>query len=232
VSEPQENLRSVTMLWQNVEQFVIPTEKVVDGTVSDLMGLKGMSAAMGNQNSGTIGSNKVLLSGLGLDIESDYELVFAGYGPSADAMANGQAMAAGMPSGPPTGAITKLMASNEGKFTILDVTEDELSKMDGGRNLWVPYTIAAGTYPGQAEDVQTIAQPNFLAVNASVDEEHVYMLTKTMYENLPFLQAIHPATKAMAVEKAMAGLPVPLHPGAQRYYEEVGLEIPERLMAK
>jgi TRAP transporter TAXI family solute receptor len=124
------------------------------------------------------------------------------------------------------------MASNEGKFTILDVTEEQRMKMDGGRNLWVPYTIAAGTYPGQDKDINTIAQPNFLAVNADVDENHVYMLTKTMYENLPFLQAIHPATKAMAIEKAMAGLPVPLHPGAQRYYEEVGLEIPEFLMAK
>ncbi len=80
--------------------------------------------------------------------------------------------------------------------------------------------------------MNTIAQPNFLAVNASVDEEHVYLLTKTMYENLGFLQAIHPATKAMAVEKAMAGLPAPLHPGAARYYKEVGLEIPDALMAK
>ena len=80
--------------------------------------------------------------------------------------------------------------------------------------------------------MNTIAQPNFLAVNASVDEEHVYQLTKTMYENLGFLQAIHNATKAMAVEKAMAGLPVPLHPGAARYYKEVGLNVPQHLMAK
>ena len=229
VSEPQENLRSVTMLWQNVEQFVIATDKVAAGTVSDLTALKGMSAGMGKQNSGTIGSNTVLLAGLGIDIEADYDLVFAGYGPTADALANGQAVAAGIPSGPPTGAITKLMAANQGKFTILDVTEDERAQMDGGRNLWVPYTISAGTYPGQDADVNTIAQPNFLAVNASVNEEHVYQLTKTMYENLPFLQAIHPATKAMAIEKAMAGLPVPLHPGAQRYYEEAGLTIPDHL---
>jgi len=68
-------------------------------------------------------------------------------------------------------------------------------------------------------------------VNASVDENHVYLLTKTMYENLPFLQAIHPATKAMAIEKAMAGLPAPLHPGAARYYKEMGLDIPANLMA-
>ncbi|MBV1867044.1 MAG: TAXI family TRAP transporter solute-binding subunit [Marinosulfonomonas sp.] len=232
VSEPQTNLRSVTMLWQNVEQFIVPTDKATTGTVEDLAALKGMSVGMGKQNSGTIGSNKVLLAGLALDIEADFTLVHAGYGPTADALANGQAVAAGIPSGPPTGAITKLMASNEGKFTILDVTADQAAAMDAGRNLWVPFTIAAGTYPGQASDINTIAQPNFLAVNANVDEEHVYMLTKTMYENLPFLQAIHPATKAMAVEKAMAGLPAPLHPGAARYYTEVGLDIPEHLIAQ
>ncbi len=231
VSEPQENLRSVTMLWQNVEQFVMAADKAATGTVEDLMSVKGESVGMGRQNSGTIGSNKVLLSGLGLTLE-DFTLVDAGYGPTADAMANGQAVAAGIPSGPPTGAITKLMASNEGKFTILDVTAEQAAAMDGGRNLWVPYTIAAGTYPGQDKDVNTIAQPNFLAVNASVDEEHVYLLTKTMYENLPFLQAIHPATKAMAVEAAMAGLPAPLHPGAARYYTEVGLDIPANLVAE
>lgn len=231
ITEPQENLRSVTMLWQNVEQFVVPADKAETGTVSDLMALKGMSVGMGRQNSGTIGSNSVLLAGLGLSLD-DFTLVDAGYGPTADALANGQAVAAGIPSGPPTGAITKLMASNEGKFTILDVTDEEAAAMDGGRNLWVPYTIAAGTYPGQDADVNTIAQPNFLAVNASVDEEHVYLLTKAMYENLPFLQAIHPATKAMAVEKAMAGLPAPLHPGAARYYTEMGLEIPENLIAE
>jgi len=104
--------------------------------------------------------------------------------------------------------------------------------MDAGRGLWVPYTIAAGTYPEQGKDIQTIAQPNFLAVNADVDEEHVYELTKSIYENLPFLQGIHKATMAMAIDKALAGLPVPLHPGAARYYTEAGLTIPDNLMAK
>ncbi|MEP4198524.1 MAG: TAXI family TRAP transporter solute-binding subunit [Aliishimia sp.] len=232
ISEPQANLRSVTMLWQNVEQFVVPADKATTGTVEDLTALKGMTVGMGKQNSGTIGSNSVLLAGLGLDVEKDFTLVSAGYGPTTDAMANGQAVAAGIPSGPPTGAITKLMASNEGKFTILDVTAEQAAAMDGGRNLWVPYTISAGTYPGQDKDVTTIAQPNFLAVNASVDADHVYLLTKTMYENLPFLQAIHPATKAMAIENAMAGLPAPLHPGAAKYYTEQGLDIPAHLIAK
>jgi len=231
VSEPQTNLRSITMLWQNVEQFVLSNDLVSEGTVSDMLAAKGQVVAMGKENSGTIGSNSVLLSGLGVDFDNDFEFVHAGYGPSVDALANGQAVGAGIPAGPPTSALTKLMSANGDKFTLLSVTAEEAEKMDGGRGLWVPYTIPAGTYPGVDQDVETIAQPNFLAVNGDVDEEHVYLLTKTLYENLPFLQAIHPATTAMAVESSMAGLPLPLHAGALRYYKEVGLDIPERLMA-
>lgn len=232
VSEPQTGLRSVSMLWQNIEQFILANEHVKGGTVSDLLDVKGQTLAMGKENSGTLGSNEVLLSALGANFAEDYEFVYAGYGPSVDAMANGQAVGAGIPSGVPTSAITKLMSTNQGKFTLLSVTAEEAARMDGGRELWTPYTIAAGSYPGQDEEVITIAQPNFLAVNADVDENHVYLLTKTLYENLPFLQAIHPATKAMNIDAAMAGLPVPLHPGAARYYKEVGMEIPARLIAE
>jgi len=229
VTEKQENMRSISMLWQNVEQFVLSNEFVSSGTVSDMAAVTGKTMAMGKENSGTLGSNTVLLEGLGVDIAS-YDLMYAGYGPSVDAMANGQVVGAGFPAGPPASAVTKLLSSNGDKFTLLNVTEEEHQKMDNGRNLWVPYTIAAGTYPGQDADVQTIAQPNFLAVNADVDENHVYLLTKAIYENLPFLQAIHKATNAMEASKAMGGLPLPLHPGAAKYYKEIGLEIPAHLM--
>lgn len=232
ITAKQENMRSITMLWQNVEQFVVPSDMAKTGTMEDMMSLKGKSIGLGKQNSGTLGSNEVLLKGLGIDIATDYELMHAGYGPTADALANGQIVGAGIPSGPPTGAITKLMAANKGKFTLLNVTDEQAAKMDGGRSLWTKRVIKAGTYPGQDKDVTTIAQPNFLAVNARVDEEHVYELTKSIFENLGFLQAIHKATKAMSTDVAMAGLPVPLHPGAARYYKEIGLTIPDRLIAK
>ncbi|WP_299880995.1 TAXI family TRAP transporter solute-binding subunit [uncultured Cocleimonas sp.] len=232
VTAKQTNMRSVTMLWQNVEQFIVSKEDAKTGTMADMVALKGKSMGFGKQNSGTLGSNKVLMKGLGMDIEKDYKLVYSGYGPTADALANGQLSGVGIPSGTPTGAITKLMAANTGKFTLLNTTPEEMKAMDGGRELWTPFTIKAGTYPGQDADVTTIAQPNFLAVNASVDENHVYLLTKALYENLPFLQAIHKATKAMNKDSAMAGLPLPLHPGAAKYYKEIGLTVPDRLIAK
>ncbi|SEW09557.1 hypothetical protein SAMN04488515_1022 [Cognatiyoonia koreensis] len=230
---PQEELRSVSMLWQNVEQFVIAADAATTGTMDDMVALKGEAMALGSQNSGTIGSNAALLEGLGLgDIETDYELVYGGYGPSAEALQNGQVKGLGAPSGVPTGAISQLFAAAGDSVKLLNFTPEQAAAADAGRELWTPYLIPAGTYPGQAEDVNTIAQPNFLATHKDVSEENVYLITKTMYENLPFLQAIHPATKAMAIEAAIAGLPLPLHPGAQRYYEEVGIEIPARLIAE
>lgn len=231
-SGPQEQLRSVTMLWQNVEHFIVSNDVAGDGTVGVLADLKGQGMAMGAQNSGTIGSNAALLAGLGIDINSDYELVFGGYGPSVEALQNGQVKGVGIPAGVPTGAISQLMAAAGDSVTPLEVTDEQMAAMDGGRNLWTRFVIPAGTYPGQSADWNTIAQPNFLAVNADVSEENVYEITKTIYENLAFLQAIHPATKAMALEKAIAGLPVPLHPGAAKFYQEQGIEIPERLIAK
>lgn len=228
----QDNLRSVTMLWQNVEQFLISSDAVETGTMADMVALKGQSMALGKQNSGTIGSNAALLSGLGVDISSDYTLVFGGYGPSAEALQNGQVKGVGIPAGVPTGAISQLLAAAGDNVTMLDFTPEQAVEADGGRGLWTPYTIVAGTYPGQDNDVQTIAQPNFLATTADVSEENVYQITKAIYENLPFLQAIHPATKAMMIDRAIAGLPLPLHPGAARYYREVGIEIPDNLIAK
>ncbi len=228
---PQKDLRSVSMLWQNVEQFTVLSKKVESGTVSDLLNMKGDRMALGKKNSGTIGSNATLLGNLGIDINKDYKLVHVGYGPSADALQNGQVSGMGTPAGVPTGAVTRAIASMGDKVTLLNFTDEQAKKADGGLNLWTKYIIPAGTYPNQKNDVTTIAQPNFLAVRADIDEEAVYLITKTLYENLPFLNAIHKATKAMSKEKAINGLPMPLHPGAARYYKEIGMTIPDELIA-
>jgi len=229
---PQEHLRSVSMLWQNVEHFVIASDKAATGTIEDMVGLKGEAMALGSQNSGTIGSNRTILAGFGIDIDNDYELVYGGYGPSAEAVQNGKAAGMGTPAGVPVSAVTQLFSSAGDKVTLLGFTPEQVEKANSGKDLWAEYLIPAGTYPGVDKDVTTIAQPNFLATHADVPEEDVYQITKTMYENLAFLNAIHPATKAMALEKAIAGLPVPLHPGAARFYKEQGIEIPASLMAQ
>jgi len=227
---PQKDLRSVTMLWQNVEQFTILADKAKSGTIADLEGLKGERMALGKKNSGTIGSNRFLLKNLGINADEAFDLVYVGYGPSADALQNGQIAGMSTPAGAPTSAVTRAVAAMGDKVKVLNFTDEQIKQADGGLNLWTRYVIKADTYPGQKEDINTIAQPNFLAVRADLDEEAVYQITKTIYENLPFLNAIHKATKVMALEKALDGLPMPLHPGAAKYFKEAGLDVPARLL--
>ena len=106
---PQKSLRSVTMLWQNVEHFVVDAASAKTGTIEDFVALKGQSVAIGKRNSGTIGSNIAILSGFGVDANSDYDLVYAGYGPSAEALQNGQVKGISTPAGAPVGAISQLL---------------------------------------------------------------------------------------------------------------------------
>ena len=88
---------------------------------------------------------------------------------------------------------------------------------------YVAVKIPAGTYAGQEEDVSTVAVVNFLITHSDVSDETAYQMTKQLFENLPDLQAAHNAAKQIKLEGALEGMPVPLHPGAERYYKEKGL---------
>ncbi len=128
------------------------------------------------------------------------------------------------------GAVTRAYAALGENLHILDFTPQQIEQANQGLDLWTPYTIPANTYPSQTKPVQTMAQPNFLAVRSDVPADTVYAITKTIYSNLPFLNGIHKATRDMALERAIIGLPMPLHPGAARFFREQGLSIPKKLM--
>ncbi|MBJ7539156.1 TAXI family TRAP transporter solute-binding subunit [Marinomonas transparens] len=232
-SGKQTELRSISMLWQNVEHFVLKSDLAKTGTVADLKGLEGSGNkfSIGKKNSGTEGSGRQLLNGLKITPDK-FNLAYMGYGASADAMQNGNIDGMNTPAGVPVSAVTRLYASMGDKVTVLDLTDKQMKDANGGYNLWTRYVIPANTYPGQTKAINTIAQPNFLAARADLSDEDVYQLTKSIYENLGYLSAIHKATAVMSIEKAIAGLPVPLHPGAAKYYREQGIEIPARLIAK
>jgi len=227
---PQAHLRGISMLWPNVEHFIVRAEYAASGTVADLQLLAGKGFSIGKRNSGTEGSNRHILAGLGIDPESAFDLAYLGYGPSADALINGKVAGMSTPAGPPVSAVTRAFARLGKDITILSFTPGEIMRANAGFDLWTPYTIPAGTYPEQDRDISTIAQPNFLAVREDVDTEAVYQITKAMHGNLPFLHNIHKATKAISLDSALGGLPVALHQGAARYYEERDVEIPGALL--
>lgn len=228
---PQTHLRAITTLWPNVEHWVVRQRFAPSGTATDFEALKGRRVSIGARNSGTEGSGRALLSRLGYDPDADFDLVFQGYEPSADGLQNGTLAAANLPAGPPVGAVTRAFAAEGDSLRLLSFTDEHLQRANTPRPLWTRYVIPANTYPGQTAAVTTMAQPNFLAVHENVSDEDVYQITKTIYANLAFLKAIHKATSEMSLETALPGLPLQLHPGAQRFYADAGLTIPADLEA-
>jgi uncharacterized protein len=225
--KPLKTLRSITMLWPNVEHFVVRSDKVKSGTVNDI---KGLRFSIGRAGSGTERSGLTIMSALGLDRE-DVDGVYLGYFESSSAMKDKRLDGANIPAGPPVAAITDLFASPGLDVTILEFTDEQLKAINektaypGYR-----YVVKAGTYPGQDKDVATIAQPNLLGVREDVPEDVVYQLTKTLFENPGFLKQVHKMGEWITLENALSGLPAPLHPGALKFYKEKGLEIPPELI--
>lgn len=227
----QTNLRSISMLWQNVEQFTVKNEYAKTGNIKDLQNLYGERFSIGGRSSGSRVSSETIMSSLGIDFNK-MDIQYLGYSPSSTALQDGKIEGMTTPSGPPTSAVTNAFASiGSDKIKVLDFTSKDLEEINNNYPVWTPFTIKAGTYPGQEKDINTIAQPNFLAVTKDTPEETVYLLTKTIYENLPFLNSVHKATTAMSLETAIAGLPMPLHKGAARYFKEKGINIPAKLLA-
>jgi len=221
--KPMKEFRAITMLWENVEHFVLLNKYVKTGTMADLKNL-GQKFSIGKRGSGTEGSGRAILGALGIDPEKEMTLEYLTYSPSASAMMDGRIVGANLVAGPPVAAVTQLFAQVGAKnVTVLDFSDEELHLLHEAYPIWTRYVIKGGTYPGQEKDIRTVAQPNFLAVRPDLPEETVYLITKTIFENLSFLHNIHKATMAMTLRRATTGLPVPLHPGAAKYYKEKGI---------
>ena len=83
--------------------------------------------------------------------------------------------------------------------------------------------IPANTYGGQTEAIPTASITNFLVTHSEVSDDTAYRMAKAMFDNIDTLYAAHNAAKAIKRENAIKGMPIPLHPGAAKYYREVGL---------
>lgn len=230
VSSPQTQMRSVGALWKNVEHFVLLRELTTNGDMMDLENLDGDRYVLGARNSGAEQTGRFILETLGINYEEKFSLAYMGYGPTSSAIQDGNIVGMNIPAGAPVSAITQAYALVGEDMTILNWTQEQLDRLNSRYPLWDWYDFPPGTYPNQNEHIRTIASPNVLVTRIDIPEEVVYQITKVIWENLATLQEIHGATKDMRPEIAVAGLGAPLHPGALRYYREVGTPIPDRLI--
>ena len=232
VSRPQTHIRSVSALWKNVEHFVLLTELTDTKFMMDLDRLDDERYVLGARNSGAEQTGRFILDTLGIDYEEKFNLAYMGYGPTSNAIQDGNIVGMNIPAGPPVTAVTRAFALMGDEMTVLEFTQEDIETMNHEFPLWEMFEIEAGTYPTQEETINTAASPNIFVVREDVSEEIVYNMTKLLWGNLATLQEIHGATKSIAIEIALNGLSVPLHPGAFRYYQEQGLNIPDHLLGR
>ncbi len=230
IRNPQTHLRSISAMWPNVEHFILLSELVTNGTISDLDGLNGERFVLGMRNSGAEQTGAFILDSLNIDYSSKFNLAYMGYGATASAIQDGNIVGMNIPAGAPVTAITQAYAQLGERMTILDFSELEMNAINRQYPLWDFYQLAPGTYPYQDKVVTTASSPNVLVVRDDVPEEIVYQFTKLLWNNLATLQEIHSATHEMALQDSLKGIAVPLHPGALRFYQEQNAEIPARLM--
>lgn len=213
--EKLDKLRGIAAIYPNYIQVVASK----DSGIKSLAELKGKSLSVGAPKSGTELNARAILKAAGLAYADLSKTEYLPFAESVELMKNRQLDATLQSAGLGVASIRDLATSLP-----IQMVEVPAAIAD---KLGAPYlagTIPAKTYEGQADAVATLTIGNVLVTHAGVPEEMVYQMTKQIFENLPELVAAHKAATAIKLETAKQGMPVPLHPGAERYYKEKGLK--------
>lgn len=211
---PLTKLRAIAAIYPNYVQIAALQEAGVT-TVADL---KGKSLSVGAPKSGTELNARAILGGTGLSYEDLAKVEYLPFAESVELMKNRQLEATLQSSGLGNAAIKDLASSQA--ISIVAVPADVVEKIGAP---YIPGVIPAGTYQGQDADVPTAAVINFLVTHEDVSDETAYQMTKLIFDNLDKLKAAHSAAAGISLENAPKDSPVPLHPGAERFYKEQGL---------
>jgi TRAP transporter TAXI family solute receptor len=214
--------RAIGSIYPNAVQIVT----LAGSGVSSLQDLKGKRVSVGAPGSGTEVNAAAILEANGISYD-DMRVQRLNFNETADALRDGDIDAGFWSVGPPTSSIMNLAATRD--IALVPLTADEVAKSQAVEAVFAPYTLRAGIYDKIDADVQTISIPNVLVVNADMSDDLAYAITKVLFEKTDELIAIHPAANDTTVDFSLTSTPVPLHPGALRYYEEIGASIPDRL---
>jgi len=212
---PLNKLRGVSAIYSNYIQIVASA----DSGIKSLADLKGKRIAVGAPKSGTELNARAIFKAAGMTYADFGKVEYLPFGDSVELMKNRQLDATLISAGLGVAAIRDLAASTP--IVIVPVPADVIAKT--GDAAYQPSMVPANTYSGQTADVPTVAIPNFLVTREGVSNETVYAMTKSMFEHLDQMVAAHAAAKGIHRENAIKGMPLPLHPGAEKYYREVGL---------
>jgi TRAP transporter TAXI family solute receptor len=212
---PLDKLRAIGAAYPNYIQIVASA----DSGIRTLADLKGKRISVGAPKSGTELNARAIFKAAGLSYADMGKVEYLPYAESVELMKNRQLDATLQSSGLGMAAFRDLAAAMPVRF--VPVPAEVVERI--GSPAYLPAVIPANTYGGQTEAVPTAAITNLFVSHSEVPEELAYRMTRLMFENLDRLAMAHAAAKGIALDRASQRLPIPLHPGAERFYRESGV---------
>ena len=212
-----DSFRVVAGLYAESVQLV-----TMDPEIKSVADLKGKIVSIGAPASGVYFNAIDVLNAAGLT-EDDIQAQYQSFADSADALKDGKIDAAFVVAGAPTPAITELCTTNSAYLVPIDgeVAENLMAECP----FYTTYTIPAGTYAGQTEDVTTVTVKATLIVSADASEEDVYNLTAAIFDNIDAIAAENGKGAELSIENATSGMTAPFHAGAAKYFAEKGVTV-------
>ena len=214
--ETIDNFTVLASLYPEVIQLVARA----DSAISNIEDLKGKRISVGAAGSGVFFNAMHILTAAGLTLD-DVDAQYLSFSESSDAMKNRQLDAYFTTAGIPNAAITELASGAD--VVMVNLDQNTMDALIAEKPFYVSFVIPGGTYPGIEEDAQTVAVAAILVGTGDLDEELVYNMVKSLFEQGQ-TTLTHAKKTEILLETALDGVgTLPLHPGAERYYQEVGM---------
>jgi hypothetical protein len=217
---PQRRLRAVASLFPEAAHLVVRA----DSPIHKLADLKGKRVSLGESGSGTSADAAVFLSTAGFR-EKDLTRKFLRPGPAAEELKSGDIDAFFLVGGYPIPVIRDLAATIP--IRLIAFEDPLLDRLKRDFTSYFRAVIPGGTYPGIDEETPSVGFYALWLVNADTDQDLVYAIAQSLWHKgtRHLLDALDPIGKQITLDHALNGLSVPLHPGAERYYQEQGLPV-------
>lgn len=209
------NLRSVAVLFPQLVQWVMDPD-----IIYTIQGIKGAQIAVGPAGSGSEANTREILDANGIAYKDLVKALFLTSNEAVTAFNTGQIHGFCLTDAISSPAVVE--ATNTRKIRMLPITGSEAQNVMSRYKRLAPATIPAGSYKGVSEAVPTLGVRAILVVRQGLDDSLVYWLTRTLMEKQAELAQANPLGKELAKSVVQGDLPVPLHPGAERYYRETG----------
>ena len=212
-----QSFRVIAGLYAEAVQLI-----TMDPEIKSVADLKGKAVSIGAPGSGVYFNAMDVLTAAGLTLD-DIQPQYLSFGDSTDGLKDGKIQAAFIVAGAPTPAITELCTTNSAYLVPID--GDIAATLMAGSPYYTAYTVPAGTYAGQTEDVTTVTVKATLIVSADASEEDVYAITAAIFDNIDAITVEHAKGAELSLENATTGMAAPFHAGAAKYFAEKGITV-------